>query len=140
MDIGEILAKLRRVRQSGPDRWTACCPAHQDRSPSLALRLLPDGRILLHDFGGCDIESITAALGITVSDLFAEPLTRERLPAVRAPFSALDALRCLAAESRVIAFAAADIVEGKPLSSADADRVALATGRISEALEAVHGR
>lgn len=139
MDIGEILAKLRKVRQSGPDRWTACCPAHQDRSPSLALRLMPDGRILLHDFGGCDIEAITAALGVTVSDLFAEPLTRDRLPAIRAPFSPLDALRCLTRESRVIAIAAADIVEGKPLNDADADRVALATGRIAEALEAVHG-
>lgn len=140
MDIGEILAKLRKVRQSGPDRWTACCPAHQDRSPSLALRLMPDGRILLHDFGGCDIEAITDALGITVSDLFAEPLARERLPAIRAPFSAMDALRCLARESRVIAIAAADLTEGKPLTDADADRVALATGRIAEALEAVHGR
>jgi len=80
-----------------------------------------------------------AAIGLTIGDLFPEPLTRERLPKIHAPFSALDALKALTAESAVVAIAASDIAEGKPQSAGDADRVCLAAGRIATALEAVHG-
>jgi len=52
MSATPVLDRLDKVKQTGPDRWIACCPAHDDKSPSLAVRELDDGRILLHDFGG----------------------------------------------------------------------------------------
>lgn len=139
MDVSTLLSRLSGVRPTGNDRWACRCPSHEDRSPSLTIRVVPDGRILVHCFAGCDTGSVLGAIGLTVSDLFPEPLTRERLPKIHAPFSALDALKVLTAESAVVAIAASDIAEGKPMSATDADLVAVAAGRIATALEAVHG-
>lgn len=139
MDVSTLLSRLSGVRPTGNDRWACRCPSHEDRSPSLTIRVVPDGRILVHCFAGCDTEAVMAAVGLTVSDLFPEPLTRERLPKIHAPFSALDALKALTAESAVVAIAASDIAEGKPMSGVDADRVCVAAGRIATALGAVHG-
>lgn len=36
-----------------PSGWTARCPAHDDRTPSLSISLR-DGRVLVHCFSGCD--------------------------------------------------------------------------------------
>jgi hypothetical protein len=41
-----LLDHLERVKQTGPGRWIARCPAHEDRSPSLSVRELEDGRLL----------------------------------------------------------------------------------------------
>jgi hypothetical protein len=58
-----ILDRLEHVKQTGLRRWVARCSAHEDRSPSLSTRELDDGRVLLHDFGGCETEGVLAALG-----------------------------------------------------------------------------
>lgn len=139
MDVTDLVARFAGAKATGPDRWIARCPAHSDRSPSMTIRGLPDGRVLLHCFAGCDTEAILDAVGLTFSDLFPEPLTRERLPKIRAPFSALEALQCLRTESAIVAFAASDLVEGRPLSPTDTDRLCLAAGRIASALEGAHG-
>lgn len=138
MGIDDLLSRLSGVRSTGDSRWIARCPAHQDRNPSMTVRYLPDGRILLHCFSGCDPQDVLSHVGLNFGDLFPEPLTRDSLPRIRAPFSAHEALRCLATESGIVAIAASDIAAAKPLNDADADRVALAAGRIASALEAVH--
>lgn len=48
-------------------RWSgnqgvACCPAHDDRTPSLSLADGADGRLLLHCHAGCTFTDIQAAL------------------------------------------------------------------------------
>lgn len=43
-------------------RGSACCPAHDDHSPSLSISTGDDGRLLLHCFAGCDFRDIRAAL------------------------------------------------------------------------------
>ena len=135
MDVSTILGSLRKVRSTGDGRWTACCPAHEDRSPSLAIRE-DRGMILLHCFGGCSVDAICGAIGISVSDLFPAKVEHEPQRA-RLGFSALDALRCLSQEAAVVAMAAADLAEGRVLSKNDVDRVATAAGRIATALEVV---
>src|SRR5688572_16000254 len=67
--LARILPQLKRLRSTGPNRWEACCPAHEDRNPSFGLQLKPD-KILLNCQAGCTIESVCAALGITPADLF----------------------------------------------------------------------
>jgi hypothetical protein len=57
-----LLSRLDGVRQTGPDRWIARCPAHDDGRASLSLRELDDGRVLLHDFAGCAVEEVLAAV------------------------------------------------------------------------------
>lgn len=134
MDVDAFLSRLDGVR--GRDgAWTARCPAHADRSPSLSVKALPDGRILMHCFGGCDTEAVLGALGLTLTDLFPERLGD--FAPTRGAFSAMDAMRCLSFEAGIAALAAADIAEGRPV---DVGRVCTAAGRIAEALEFVHGR
>ena len=51
-----------------------CCPAHQDKGPSLAVK---DGRegILLHCHAGCSAESVLTALNLAPADLFPDKPT-----------------------------------------------------------------
>ncbi len=70
MTSDTVLSRFERLRETGPGRYLAPCPAHQDRSPSLSIRVLDDGRVLLHCFAGCLVEDVVAAIGLTISDLF----------------------------------------------------------------------
>lgn len=137
MDVTSLLSRLEKVRGRNGS-WLAKCPAHADRSPSLSVKELPDGRILMHCFGGCGTDAVLGALNLQMGDLF--PARLGELPQRRGDFTAMDALRALAFESSVVAICASDVAEGKALSDTDAHRVAVAAGRIAEALEFVHGR
>lgn len=48
----------------------ARCPAHDDSSPSLSVRLKPDGRILIHCFAGCSGHDVMTAISMSLSDLY----------------------------------------------------------------------
>jgi hypothetical protein len=67
--LERVLARLQAVRRSG-NGWMARCPSHEDRTPSLAVRVADDGRVLLHCHAGCSIEAVLAAVGLRVRDLF----------------------------------------------------------------------
>lgn len=83
MTITKLLTYLDNVCSCGTSRWSARCPAHPDKSPSLSIREVDD-RILLHCFGGCEAASICEALGLSLKDLFIgsasnpRELTRQR--------------------------------------------------------------
>ncbi len=51
-------------------KFTARCPVHDDRSPSLSVREGTDGRALVYCFAGCETRDVIAAIGLTWSDLF----------------------------------------------------------------------
>jgi len=70
MTVDTLLSRLDKVRQRGRGQWLACCPAHEDKSPSLAIKSLSDGRILINCFAGCDSLSILQAIDLTMNDLF----------------------------------------------------------------------
>ena len=42
--------------------YSACCPAHDDRNPSLSIRDSNDGRVLIKCHAGCSQEAVIAAL------------------------------------------------------------------------------
>lgn len=140
MGIETLLSRLQGVKSTGRDRWIARCPGHEDKSPSLTVRALPDGRILMHCFAGCDTEAVLSAAGLTFNELFPEPLTREPtgMKPIRGPFSAFEALQCLSHESAVVAICASDLAEGKTLSDEDAKRTRVAAGRIASVLEVIY--
>lgn len=75
-----LLQAFANVRQTAPDSWSACCPAHADRAPSLSIRALSDGRTLVHCFAGCDPEAVLASAGLTWSDVLGERPTDRPLP------------------------------------------------------------
>src|SRR5436305_13991437 len=64
-----VLARLKGVQRS-LQGWVACCPAHNDREPSLSIGLGDEGNVLLKCFAGCSLESIVEAMGLTVVELF----------------------------------------------------------------------
>lgn len=134
-----VLSCLNDVRQLGPDRWIARCPAHDDGTPSLSIRELADGRILLHDFGGCDTHQVVDAIGLGFSDLY--PIRTGRLDhrrkRERRPFSAEDALWAVAHEAKIVMLAASDQAQGKPLSHEDRERLSIASSRLQHALEVI---
>jgi hypothetical protein len=126
-----LLDRLERVKQAGPGRWIACCPAHKDRTPSLSIRELDDGRVLLHDFGGCDIENVLASLGLTVGDLFAKPLGEFRPSQSAIP--ARDLLVLLDHEITVAVIILDEIVTRRAVNECQLQRLMTASVRIGKA-------
>jgi len=54
MITDKILPLLDKVKKKGDNSWVVCCPAHDDKSPSLAIREVDD-RLLIHCFAGCTV-------------------------------------------------------------------------------------
>ncbi|GLK90039.1 CHC2 zinc finger domain-containing protein [Pseudomonas turukhanskensis] len=65
-----VLDRLTKVKSAGAGKWIACCPAHNDKSPSLNVSEAADGKVLLHCWAGCNARDITAAIGLELADLF----------------------------------------------------------------------
>lgn len=129
MSAATLLERLHDVREVGPGRWVACCPAHDDRSPSLSVRELDDGRVLLHDFAGCEAGAVLGAVGLVYSDLF-PPRDLPTQPRVRKPWSSQQLLLLAEREIRVATLIISDIVERRAVNQDDLKRLALAAGRL----------
>lgn len=129
-----LINKLEQLKETGNGRWIACCPAHKDKRPSLTIRELDDGRLLIHCFAGCEAHAILAAVGLTFSDLYPEKVMphgkRERHS-----FYASDTLRLLNFEAMLVSIAASRLARGEALSEVDRSRLNLAASKISNALD-----
>jgi hypothetical protein len=129
MSAEYILNRLQGVRKRTSDQWSARCPAHDDKGPSLSIRELDDGRTLLHCFAGCDVADVVAAVGLELDSLFPPgppdyKIRHERKPRL---VTLQQALEICAIESLTVYMIAADIARGQ---SPDLNRLALATARI----------
>ncbi|MEK6212232.1 MAG: DNA primase [Pseudomonadota bacterium] len=133
MGADVLLARLDIVRRTGPGTWLARCPSHKDKTPSLSIRELDDGRVLVHDFAGCAVEDVLSAVGLTFDALFPERLGEFKPE--RRPFPAADVLRAVGFETLLVATAAGNIANGIRLSETDRQRLSLAAGRIAAAIE-----
>ena len=71
IEESDFLSRFEGVRKSGSG-WIAKCPVHGDDNPSLSIARGEDGRWLLHCHAGCSVESIVAAVGLTMRDLMPE--------------------------------------------------------------------
>ncbi len=104
MSAETLITRLHGVKNTGPNRWLARCPAHDDRSPSLSISDR-DGRVLLHCFGGCETEDVLGAVGLRFTDIMPERLYDAR----PAPIPALQILEAVAHEITVAAFLAQEL-------------------------------
>ena len=137
--VERMLEKLTKVK-GGKGRWTACCPAHNDRGPSLAIRELEDGRVLIHCFAGCETLSIVQALGMDMTDLFPPDSKRREYPVegkkgLKPAFFASDLMRIISFEALVVAICAYDMSQGKKIGEVDRERMKLSQQRIEEAMK-----
>lgn len=127
-----LLSRLEQVKQTGQDRWVACCPAHADRHPSLNVRETPDGTVLIKCFTGCGAADVVAAVGLELSDLFPprpdspEPTRRHE----RESFHAFDVLVALAHEALIVDCAVGTLQRRGWLTDDECDRLAQASDRI----------
>ena len=55
------LSNLDKFRRVGQDRYMACCPAHDDKNPSLSITQTHD-KVLVHCFAGCEQRDVLQAL------------------------------------------------------------------------------
>lgn len=123
--IDQVLSRLDKVKANGAGKWLACCPAHNDKSPSLSIKEADDGKVLLHCWVGCTAMDITAAIGLELKDLFPAD---GRLHVRRGPSRAAQQF-----EAVIISVAVEQIRLGKQLSAADLDRLELAKSRLGVA-------
>jgi hypothetical protein len=135
--IDRLLSCLDRVKRTGPSTWVASAPTREDKRPSMTIRELDDGRVLVHDFGGDSVEEILGAIGLTFSDLYPpKPVDPESYSKPeRRPFPAADTLRAVAFEALLVGCAAAAVSAGEPLATVDRERLMLAVSRIQDALD-----
>jgi hypothetical protein len=129
--IEKFTSRLDGVKRTGPGRFVAKCPSHNDKSPSLTVTE-KEGRVLLHCFAGCEPADVLAAVGLTFSDLCLDRHTYSKGQRAAA-FNPYDVLKCLAREAGIVTLAAAQVSTGHPLTTADAERVALAHERLRDA-------
>ncbi|WP_291862488.1 DNA primase [Accumulibacter sp.] len=134
--VDPLLQLLDRVKRTGPGTWTARCPAHADRSPSLSIRELDDARVMLHCHAGCDVQEVLAAVDLTFDALYPPRALDHQTRPERRPFPAADVLRAIGFEALVVCSAAAALLSGEPFNEGDRERLTLAAGRIQAAMTA----
>jgi len=123
MSASEIVARLAFVRPTGKDSYIARCPAHQDASPSLTIKELSDGRVLIHCFAGCGALDVISTIGLEWDALYPPTDQEYRVGRSRAPRETVDSL--------VVEIAEHDRALGKRLSKADVERYRAALKRNS---------
>lgn len=135
MSADVLTSRLDKVRKTGNGRWVARCPAHDDKGPSLAIREIEDGRVLMHCFAGCESASVLASVGLQFEDLFPERIGGDTLRRERRPFNAADVLRCLSFESILLHQYAVSLSKGEPLTDANRERLLTAASRFQHGAE-----
>lgn len=68
--LDKVLNHLDKVKSAGANKWKACCPAHDDKNPSLAISETSEGVVLLKCWTGCTTNEIVSAIGLELRDLF----------------------------------------------------------------------
>jgi len=65
-----LVARLEYCKSTRAGQWIARCPAHADKSPSLSIKEISDGRVLIHCHAGCTGLDVLSAVGMNWSDLY----------------------------------------------------------------------
>lgn len=136
--VENLISRLDKVKGRNGS-WTARCPAHADKGPSLAVREGDDGRVLLHCFAGCETASVLGAIGMDMTDLFPPDEKRREYPVTGKPsmkpaFFASDLMRIIHMEALVVQIVAFDIGNNKPINEETRERMLTAYQRIDEAV------
>ena len=129
--VGGFLDRLDGVKQTAPDKWIARCPAHDDRGPSLSVRDVGD-RLLIHCFAGCDALAIVHAVGLELTDLFADRLEQHSYKPTHSRIPARDALATLEHESLVVALIGDDFLKHRSIDDETWARLASSVQRIGD--------
>ena len=128
--INNLLEKLQKVKSTNTGKWLACCPAHADKSPSLAIKQTDDGKILIHCFAGCSVIEILSSIGLELSGLMPENPTYQKGSKPPA-FNKYELFDRLAFEAVILSLAIRQLLNGEMLEQSDLSRVAQAENVIN---------
>lgn len=133
MTIETFLSRLHKVKKRGHGQWMACCPAHDDRTPSMTIKD-DNGKILMKCWGqGCSVFDICAAIGMEVHELFppSDHVDYERKP-YRSYFPADQVLEALSTETLIVHMISKDMLTNS-IDQETRERLILAVERIHAA-------
>jgi len=111
-----LISRLDKVKSTGNGKWVACCPAHEDKTPSLSVTEISD-RVLIKCWTGCSASEIVEAVGLTLSDLFPEHIPSIGHQPAKDAWSARQILECLKKDFMMMNLIAYDLHKGKPLDN-----------------------
>lgn len=131
--LDNFVSRLSKARRTGNDSWIGCCPAHEDKSPSLTVREADEGMLLVHCFAGCSIDAIAGALGFSVSDLMPDKPADEIRKSRKIPFSPSDVLACAKNDAALLYVVMCDLSKGIALTSKQIEAAKKAAARIYSA-------
>lgn len=133
MIADRFLPLLRKVKPTGQGRWIACCPCHDDKTPSMTITEADDS-VLMNCFGcGANGKDVCETLGIDPMELFGKDFITGEYKKPRVP--AADILRCLDFEVMFLQCVTNQLKAGQPLTDKDKDRLKLTSQRISKAMQ-----
>ena len=134
--IDAILARLEKVTQKGKDKWSASCPAHDDKNPSLSVGRGNNGCVLLKCWAGCSAADVVDAMGLTMADLFPQSEQHHTRPGRQRIYPDYRMiLRMISHELTVIVIAADRICGGRKIDDHDLDLVSRSASNIRRTLE-----
>jgi 5S rRNA maturation endonuclease (ribonuclease M5) len=70
-DVAAVLEKAKTT--NGGKKYTACCPVHDDHTPSLSISDGDDGKVLLYCHADCDYDAVADAIEILGVQLRPKP-------------------------------------------------------------------
>lgn len=133
--LERLLGRLDKVEKLAPGqhqaRYRACCPAHDDKNPSLSVTLSQRDTILLKCWSGCTPQEVVAAVCMDMQDLFPKETRNHHNPRERRPFSAEQAAKVIAQDAMLTAMVIARIRRGEEVSPVDMDAIIDAHARCS---------
>jgi len=134
MIADKLLTRLEKVKAKGDNSWMACCPAHDDKNPSLIVTE-KDDRVLIHCFShDCNVSDIVQAVGLELSDLFPEQIKVEGgRPIKKKRFPAEAVLEALADELAITEIGLAVLASGGTLNQKAQTRMKEASNRFTNA-------
>ena len=132
-DINDLLNRLSKVKQTGAGKWVACCPAHEDRSPSLSIRQADD-RILIYCFAGCGADEVVGSVGMSLSDLMPESVGHNKPYEGVPEYNKSELFDVMVGETAIFMVAARQIALGVPFSDVDTKRIRLAESRLDKVI------
>ena len=135
MSLENLLSRFEGVKSTGRDRWTCKCSAHDDKSPSMHIKLMDDGKVLINCKAGCDTYSILQAVGLDWDAIMPESPTHQRQKPQKRVIYATEALELIRFESQIIMACAYQLNKNKPLDDIDLQRAEKAMQTINKCLE-----
>jgi hypothetical protein len=107
-----------------------CCPAHEDRSPSLSIRFDGD-KPLFHCFAGCEFLDILGSVGLSADDVNGD---RPKYHAKKPTVNPRELLKSMAFDALRAGLIAARLGNGHPMAEDDKQALISISGAFQRAV------